>query len=41
MSRKKDGDKIKLAEAKYITGESPEDIATVLGVTRRTIDRWA
>ncbi|QKQ75634.1 helix-turn-helix domain-containing protein [Nostoc sp. TCL240-02] len=41
MSRKKDGDKIKLAEAKYITGESPEDIATVLGVSRRTIDRWA
>jgi transposase len=41
MSRKKDGDKIKLAEAKYITGVSPEEIATALGVTRRTIDRWA
>ncbi|MHC5779937.1 hypothetical protein [Nostoc sp.] len=41
MSRKKDGDKIKLAEAKYITGEPPEAIAAALGVTRRTIDRWA
>lgn len=41
MSRKKDGDKIKLAEAKYITGVPPEEIATTLGVTRRTIDRWA
>ncbi len=41
MSRKKDGDKIKLAEAKYITGESPEKIAAALGVSRRTIDRWA
>ncbi|MEH2148577.1 helix-turn-helix domain-containing protein [Nostoc sp.] len=41
MSRKKDSDKIKLAEAKYITGVPPEEIATALGVTRRTIDRWA
>ncbi|MBN3875221.1 helix-turn-helix domain-containing protein [Nostoc sp. JL23] len=41
MSRKKDSDKIKLAEAKYITGEAPEEIAAALGVTRRTIDRWA
>lgn len=41
MSRKKDGDKIKLAEAKYITGEPPEVIAAALGVTRRTVDRWA
>jgi hypothetical protein len=41
MSRKKDSDRIKLAEAKYITGDSPEDIATALGVSRRTIDRWA
>ncbi|MBD2771158.1 hypothetical protein [Iningainema tapete] len=41
MSRSKDTDKIKLAEAKFITGESPEDIAVQLGVTRRTIDRWA
>ncbi|MEH1777131.1 helix-turn-helix domain-containing protein [Nostoc sp.] len=41
MSRKKDDDKIKLAEAKYITGVPPEEIAAALGVTRRTIDRWA
>jgi transcriptional regulator with XRE-family HTH domain len=41
MSRKKDDDKIKLAEAKYITGVPPEEIAIALGVTRRTIDRWA
>ncbi|QLE42235.1 hypothetical protein FD723_18620 [Nostoc sp. C052] len=41
MSRKKDSDKIKLAEAKYITGVPPEEIAAALGVTRRTIDRWA
>jgi transcriptional regulator with XRE-family HTH domain len=41
MSRKKDSDKIKLAEAKYIAGVPPEEIAIALGVTRRTIDRWA
>ncbi|MEH2033354.1 MAG: helix-turn-helix domain-containing protein [Nostoc sp.] len=41
MSRKKDDGKIKLAEAKYITGVPPEEIAAALGVTRRTIDRWA
>lgn len=41
MSRKKDGDKMKLAEAKYITGEPPEEIADSLGVSRRTVDRWA
>ncbi|MFN6572389.1 MAG: helix-turn-helix domain-containing protein [Dendronalium sp. ChiSLP03b] len=32
---------MKLAEAKYITGEPPEEIAAALNVSRRTIDRWA